>query len=160
MNSPIPYFDTPEFNKPVGTNEHNEHTCTRKKKKKPVKNPHLLLQCTTNTYLRPRRTLIHPPSPGFRVTTGSLYLVHVFRNAKFYRYFDTLRLYLPLVRALAESGCINFMLYPQQFAIFFRLAVANLVTEPYTSNLRCCSRRKLVEIGLKLGSQKEKKNNP
>ena len=49
--------------------------------------------------------LIQPPSPGFRVTliSGNFFGAVKYTD----RYFDTLRLDLRLVRALAESGCIS-----------------------------------------------------
>ena len=92
-----------------------------------------MLQVSHSQQLEATEDLIRPPSPGFRLTLISRCFFGLLNST--YQYFDTLGLDLWLVRALAESGCIRLLLYPQQLEIFFRLAVPHFSTEVYTSAL-------------------------
>ena len=56
-----------------------------------------------------------------------------YRQNKFCQYFDTLLLNLRLVHALAETECIRVLLYPQQLAILFKLAVPQFSKEVYSA---------------------------
>lgn len=111
-------------------------SCGDRTSAKPVTNLCICV-CSFN-FCFSTQSLIHTTSAGFRLTQTST-MVDVNRYINSRAYFNTLRLDLLLVRALAENAC--YTLIYRSMLILSRLPVRALSPEVLTSILRCCRGR-------------------